>query len=70
MVRAHPEIALALEGAERAIIEDLETRLGAEITISRDKAGAQTGFSSPIFFIREARVVGLIPRSSAAPPGP
>ena len=33
MLRVNPEIASALAGSERALVDDLETRLEARVTI-------------------------------------
>ena len=36
LVRAHPEVVEALEGEERAVLQELETRLGAKVLLRSD----------------------------------
>jgi ribonuclease G len=36
LVRAHPEVVAALEGEERAVLDELETRLGAKVLLRGD----------------------------------
>ena len=36
LVRAHPEVVAALEGEERAVLDELEVRLGGKVLLRRD----------------------------------